>query len=235
MDIFETSRETVLAMPPREDSSPLKSLPILGQKEERADAQRNRRVLLIVAQRMVEEKGVESLTMDGLAARAGVGVGTVYRRFGDLTGLALSLLDHDERDFQASFISGPPPLGPGAPPKERVRAFCQTFVERLETKANLYAKAEHHSSKGHYLNGAYLTRRAHLTSLLTETGTDISPQYLAGALLSLMGAELYLHQRRDLGLSTDEIKQGLDRLVTIVMDGCRRWEVPEAWDDWPQP
>ena len=49
---------------------------------ERADAARNRRHLLATARDMLAEQGVDKLTMDALAERAGLGKGTVYRRFG---------------------------------------------------------------------------------------------------------------------------------------------------------
>nr|WP_278260200.1 helix-turn-helix domain-containing protein [Nocardioides convexus] len=61
--------------------------------------------------------------MDALAARAGVGKGTVFRRFGSREGLMASLLDHREAEWQAGVISGPPPLGPGAAPLARLHAF----------------------------------------------------------------------------------------------------------------
>ena len=54
--------------------------------------------------------------MEDVAHAACVGTGTLYRRFGDRAGLALALLDEQEREFQNALITGPPPLGPGAPP-----------------------------------------------------------------------------------------------------------------------
>ena len=49
---------------------------------ERADAARNRLHLLATARQMLSEQGTDRLTMDGLAERAGLGKGTVFRRFG---------------------------------------------------------------------------------------------------------------------------------------------------------
>lgn len=44
---------------------------------ERADAARNRRHLLAVARQMIAEQGADTLTMDDLAERAGLGKGAV--------------------------------------------------------------------------------------------------------------------------------------------------------------
>ena len=92
---------------------------------ERADAARNRRHLLATAREMLAEQGAEKLTMDALAERAGLGKGTVFRRFGTRAGIFQALLDDDERDFQQQVLSGPPPLGPGAPPLDRLIAYGQ--------------------------------------------------------------------------------------------------------------
>jgi AcrR family transcriptional regulator len=90
---------------------------------ERADAARNRVHLLTTARQMLAEQGAARLTMDGLAERAGLGKGTVFRRFGTRAGIFQALLDDDEREFQQRVLSGPPPLGPGAAPLERLIAY----------------------------------------------------------------------------------------------------------------
>ena len=53
--------------------------------------------------------------MEAVACEAGVGKGTLFRRFGDRASLFHALIDDRERDFQEAFIRGPAPLGPGAP------------------------------------------------------------------------------------------------------------------------
>ena len=72
---------------------------------------------------MLAQHGAEKLTMDGLAARAGLGKGTVFRRFGTRAGIFQALLDDDERAFREQVLSGPPPLGPGAAPLDRLVAY----------------------------------------------------------------------------------------------------------------
>jgi polyketide synthase 12 len=90
---------------------------------ERADAARNRRHLLATAREILTQQGADKLTMDGLAERAGLGKGTVFRRFGTRAGIFAALLDDDERAFQRQVLAGPPPLGPGAPPLDRLIAY----------------------------------------------------------------------------------------------------------------
>jgi AcrR family transcriptional regulator len=90
---------------------------------ERADAARNRRHLLATAREILTEQGADKLTMDGLAERAGLGKGTVFRRFGTRAGIFAALLDDDELAFQQQVLAGPPPLGPGAAPLDRLIAY----------------------------------------------------------------------------------------------------------------
>jgi polyketide synthase 12 len=98
-------------------------LPLGRPRAERADATRNRLHLLTVARAMVAADGADKLTMDGLAERAGLGKGTVFRRFGSRAGIFRAMLDDEEHAFQERVLSGPPPLGPGAPPLERLIAY----------------------------------------------------------------------------------------------------------------
>jgi polyketide synthase 12 len=100
---------------------------------ERADAARNRRLLLAAARDMLAEQGADKLTMDGLAERAGLGKGTVFRRFGTRAGIFAALLDDDERDFQEQVLAGPPPLGPGAPAPARLIAYGRARTAFLIT------------------------------------------------------------------------------------------------------
>jgi polyketide synthase 12 len=107
-------------------------LPLGPPRAERADAARNRRHLLATARAMLAEQGgADTLTMDALAERAELGKGTVFRRFGTRAGIFQALLDDDEQDFQQRVIAGPPPLGPGAPPLDRLIAYGQARIAFL--------------------------------------------------------------------------------------------------------
>jgi polyketide synthase 12 len=88
-------------------------------------------VLLTTAREIVAAEGADKLTMDGLAERAGLGKGTVFRRFRTRAGIFQALLDDDERGFQEQVLSGPPPLGPGAPPLDRLIAYGHARIDFL--------------------------------------------------------------------------------------------------------
>ena len=60
------------------------------QRPLRADAERNRRQIMETAERMFAERGSVA-TLNEIAHEAGVGVGTVYRRFPDLASLMNAL------------------------------------------------------------------------------------------------------------------------------------------------
>src|SRR6187399_2107924 len=103
---------------------PPHALPISDEvPQERGDAARNRTLLLEAARRLITERGADTVTTDDIAVAAGVGKGTLFRRFGSRAGLMIVLLDEDEKVQQQAFLFGPPPLGPGAPPLERLIAY----------------------------------------------------------------------------------------------------------------
>src|ERR1700744_5901481 len=109
---------------------------------ERGDAARNRALLLQAARELVAQRGADAVTMDDVAAAAGVGKGTLFRRFGSRAGLMMVLLDEDERASQQAFLFGPPPLGPDAPPMDRLVAFGRERLRFVHTHHALLAAAK---------------------------------------------------------------------------------------------
>ncbi|MDQ2884136.1 MAG: TetR/AcrR family transcriptional regulator, partial [Actinomycetota bacterium] len=85
--------------------------PTAGRRPERADAARNRARVLDAAERLSAQRGATRVTMEDIAKAAGVGKGTLYRRYPDRAAVAVALLDEHERRLQQQLLSGPPPLG----------------------------------------------------------------------------------------------------------------------------
>src|SRR3954468_3444802 len=134
-----------------------RSLPLLRDepRRERADAAANRRRILAAAGRLFTERGVDAVSMDEVAAAAGVGKGTIFRRFTDKSGLAVALIDDRERRLQQRLLSGLPPLGPGAPPLERLEAFVRAYVRHLRTTLDVVRLSETAAAGARYRIGSY--------------------------------------------------------------------------------
>lgn len=191
-------------------------LPISGQAPpERADAARNRRKILDATARLVAEEGAGAVTMNAVAHAAGMGVGTVYRRFGDVSQLLYALLDHSEQRFQQAFMTGPPPLGPDAPPAERLRAFLHALVDRVVEQRTIMHAAEAASPGARYHNGAYLTMHAHVAMLLRQLRPGADATALAHLLLAPFVPSLFDHLMVDRALTPEQIKAAVDALLTF--------------------
>ncbi|WP_067456580.1 TetR/AcrR family transcriptional regulator [Actinomadura macra] len=160
--------------------------------KERADAARNRAKVLAAAARLFAEHGVESVSMDAVAAAAGVGKGTLFRRFGDKAGLAVALLDDRERELQDAILTGPSPLGPGradetVPPSERLHAFADAYLDYVLEHLALVRMSETAAPGARYRIGAYRFWHRHLTVLLDQAVPDA--EAVAHTLLATLGGE----------------------------------------------
>ncbi|MEV6591491.1 TetR/AcrR family transcriptional regulator [Streptomyces acidicola] len=178
----------------------------------RADAARNRTRLLEVASRLAGECGAANLTMDGVATAAEVGKGTVFRRFGDRTGLLIALLDHHERELQGAFLAGPPPLGPDAPPAERLKAFGAAVVRHEHAHRDLYLAARADASRRH-TSPATLLRLSHICMLLRRAGARGDIELLAQTLLGYLDITLVDHLMSRRGMTLERLEAGWSDLV----------------------
>jgi AcrR family transcriptional regulator len=184
---------------------------------ERADAARNRRRILAAAARLIEERGVEHVSMDAIAADAGVGKGTLFRRFGDRSGLVMALLDERTREFQDRLIRGEPPLGPGAPPAERIIAFGRGMLALLEAHGEMLLAAELGARWVRGEAGVYALYRTHLAMLVRECSPELDDEYLAEALLAPLGPETFLYLRKGRSLPLERIEAGYEQLVRRLL------------------
>jgi AcrR family transcriptional regulator len=178
----------------------------------RADAARNRARLLDAAARLVAEHGPAGVTMEAVAAAAKVGKGTVFRRFGDRIGLLTALLDHSEKKFQASFLSGPPPLGPGAPPVERLQAFGCAALRRAAEDLDLLLAAESCAAR-RFLLPPRQVRRGHLVMLLRQVVPDADCELLAETLLGYLEPALIHYLLRQRHMPLERLQAGWFHLV----------------------
>ncbi len=184
-------------------------LPVAGRpRPERADAARNRERVLAAARRLFAEHGIQAVTMDQVAREAGVAKGTVFHRFGDRAGLALALLDEHERALQEQVLRGPSPLGPGAPPRERLLAFLAALAELTVEHRGLLLEVERAGPAARYRTGAYRAWLQHTVLLL---GDDDALR--AHLLLAPLAADLVWHLIEDEGAGTADLVASLHELA----------------------
>jgi AcrR family transcriptional regulator len=185
---------------------------------ERADARRNRQRILCAAARLIEREGLGAVSMDDVAAEAGVGKGTLYRRFGDRATLVRALVDEQERDFQDEVIRGAAPLGPGAPPLERLHAFGDAHLRFLDRHADFVAASEA-SVGSRFRTDVYAFHRTHIGVLLRQHLGEEHPRlgYFADILLAALSGDLFLWQRYGEGLALDELRAGWHALADALL------------------
>jgi AcrR family transcriptional regulator len=187
-------------------------LPLLEQRPERCDAAANRTRILAAARALFAERGVDGTSMDAIAAAAGVGKGTLFRRFGDRAGLIDALLDDAMAQFQDAFLSGPPPLGPGAPASVRLEAFVDELLLLIDTQLDFALAAARATTAG-----AQVSVHGPLALFVRVMSAEINPsldgEVLADLLLGATSAGVVYHLRRDRGIDLERIQAGARALL----------------------
>lgn len=189
-------------------------LPVLddGVVRERADAARNRLRVLAAAERLFAARGVAGVTMDDVAAEAGVGKGTLYRRFLDKGGLAMALLDERERVLQQRLLRGEPPVGPGASPSDRLGAFVESYLSLVAGQLDLVELSETSTPGARLRTGAHRFWRQHCHYLLTEAAAP-QPDLRADILLAALAAEQVRHWLHDERRPLAELAEGVSAVA----------------------
>ena len=149
--------------------------------------------------------------MDDIAAAAGVGKGTLFRRFGSRAGLMMVLLDEDEQAGQRAFMFGPAPLGPDAPPLERLLAFGRERLRFVNTHRALLSAAAR-DPQTRYSAPAMVLRR-HVRVLLEAAGTTGDLDAQTDALLALLDPDYVQHQLVDRGQDLETLGDAWESLA----------------------
>lgn len=191
---------------------PPHALPISDEApQERGDASRNRTLLLEAARRLITERGADAVTTDDIAVAAGVGKGTLFRRFGSRAGLMIVLLDEDEKVQQQAFLFGPPPLGPGAPPLERLLAYGRSRLKFVMAHQALLSDANRDPQMR--FNAPATLHHRHVTVLLEDASTTGDLDAQAAALLALLDADYVHHQLTEGGQTLETLGDAWETLA----------------------
>lgn len=182
----------------------------------RRDAAANSDRILAAARDVIRCEGIESLTMDHLAARAGVGKGTIFRAFGNRSGLFAALTDEAERTFQQEFLSGPPPLGPDAPPLQRLLAYGEGRL-RLYAVHGPLLKAGSQDGSGRFDVPARQLSAAHVRMLLRQCGVRDNVDVLAEMLLAPLEPDVTDHLLSTRNVTLEHVVAGWQRVAVSLV------------------
>lgn len=193
------------------------------EERERRDAAANRALLLETAEQLFAEQGVSVVTMAEIAQVAGVGKGTLYRRFAHKGELCLALLDSQLQAFQNSQLDAMRQMAEqGDTYLQQLVAFLRALIEFTERHMPLLWEIDQY---GQSINGEDL-ERPHSWQYMTvhgllqrarragEVAPDLDAPFFAEALLAPLVARSYLFQRDQLGFTRERIADGLSRLVS---------------------
>jgi len=200
---------------------------LLLARRERKDAAANRALILQTAERLFIEHGVENVCMSEIAEAAGVGKGTLYRRFANKGELCLSLLDTQLAEFQDGLLERFRDLAEhGVPFLEQLAQFLESLVDFTEVHYPLLLEVERagmiqsddHLKLPHIWQ--YMTVRALFRSAARhgELIASLDLDFLSEALLAPLQADYFRFQRLERGYSTARIGAGLRSLVERLAD-----------------
>jgi len=186
----------------------------------RADAARNRRAILAATEELLTTHRPDEVTIEQVAAAAGVGKGTVFHRFGNRMGLMVALMQERAMGLGADIDAGPPPLGPGAPARERLLAFLAAVVDVVSRNKGLVAAlgqvvtTQHQHGENHPV---YQLWQGHVRDLIAQERPDLDADLLADLLLAGLTAESVI--RRMATGNTERLIAALQSLATGLLDG----------------
>lgn len=195
---------------------PSNIIPIHSDKNPRADAIRNRRLLLDTALRLFQEQGVEAVTMSAIAKEADVGKGTLYRHFTDKADLCHALLDEDMREFQAETLrylrSSGDALG-------NLRWFIEKTAQYVIEHSELLLEAAHHSGADMMGHPAHMWWRQTIVGLMARLPIAGDTSYIADVLYVMLDVQTIRFQMRGLGYDVQRVVDGLlmslERLLQV--------------------
>lgn len=169
-------------------------------RRERADAVRNRRAILAATEDLLTRYRPDQVSVERIAAAAGVGKGTVFHRFGSRAGLMVALMQERAMALSEAVEDGPPPLGPGAPARERLLAFLDAIFDVVGRNKGLMAALGHAIAHPpppgepeddedeiacmRASHPVYQAWHGHARTLIAEERPDLDAEMLADVLLS---------------------------------------------------
>ncbi len=190
----------------------------MAERRPRKDAARNRASVLAAADSLFAGSGSpENVTMADVAAAAGVGKGTLFRAFGDRSGLIRALYGARLEPIETAIESGPPPLGPGTPPLQRVPALLDALLCFKLDNRHLALALEETESSSPYRTDHYTRCHGILRSTLERIPGLPDSDFTAHALLAAVRADLVERRAGHEQVPREQMRQELARFTAGVL------------------
>lgn len=196
------------------------NLLITDPQPSRADALKNRALILETAQRLFAEHGVENISMTAIADAAGVGKGTLYRHFENKSELCHALLDHETRDLQERSLRR---LQNSGDPREDLAWFLEQvalFVIRnarlLCVGSNVRPDNEREAPPLILAHPAHFWWRVTIRGLLQRIQPSGDLDYKADVLYVMLDVHTIYFQRTILGYDNARIVNGLTSTLNAL-------------------
>lgn len=190
----------------------------------RADAARNGNAVLAAADELFNTADAwRSVSIETIAARAGVGKATVLRAYGDRAGLIHAIMARRSRALVEAVDGGPQPLGPGTPALQRVPAVLDAMLSwKLSNRQLSLALEQVAAANSPFQGETYQVWLELLISPLRELGVA-DANFSAHALLAAIRSDLLEHLLSE-GYGQDDLHDQLGRLAArvIVVEGFPR-------------
>ena len=181
-------------------------------RPKRADARRNEGTLLDAAAAVFVTSGVEAPVRD-IAARAGVGTGTIYRHFPTRSDLIIAVYRHQ---VEACAQASPALLATCATPHAALGRWGDLFVDFLVTKHGLAATLQSDNAAFKTLHTYFLDRLVPACALLLDAATA------AGEIRADLGAYELMRGIGNLCIGADsDPRYDARRLVELLIAGLR--------------
>ncbi len=196
-----------------------------AERHERADAAANRALILKTAERLFAERGVANVCMAEIAEAAGVGKGTLYRRFAGKAELCLALLDSQMSEFQAEALARfRRQSAEGATHLAQLADFLEALVAFTEIHAPLLSEVERGGllrvdaplNVPHFWQFMTVSALLRAASRRGEVVADLDLDYVGEALLAPLQIDIFRYQRDARGYSLERIAAGLRGLVGLI-------------------
>ncbi|MBK3632246.1 TetR/AcrR family transcriptional regulator [Streptomyces sp. MBT97] len=188
------------------------------RQSSRKDANRNREAVLAAADALFARRGSpEDVTMADVAAAAGVGKGTLFRAFGDRAGLLRALYEARLEPVRRAVETGPPPLGPATPPRDRVPALLDTILCFKLDNRRLALALEEGGSGSPYRAEHYERWHSLLRAVLEQIPGLTDSDFTTHALLAATRADLVEHLAGEGGIPRERMRAQLANFATRVL------------------